>query len=40
LLPSALILLFWQWRPIPAVVWQIDNERIATAVMALSLAAG
>ena len=21
----ALVLLLWQWRPIPAVVWQIDD---------------
>lgn len=21
----ALILLFWQWRPLPAVIWQVDN---------------
>jgi len=34
----ALILLFWQWRPIPAVVWHIDNPQIAAAVMGLSLA--
>lgn len=33
----ALALLFWQWRPIPAVVWQIDNPEIAKAVMAVSL---
>jgi protein-S-isoprenylcysteine O-methyltransferase Ste14 len=33
----ALILLAWQWRPIPAVVWQIEHKQIATAVMALSL---
>jgi methanethiol S-methyltransferase len=32
----ALILLFWQWRPIPAVVWQIADPQIAIAVMALS----
>jgi protein-S-isoprenylcysteine O-methyltransferase Ste14 len=32
----ALILLFWQWRPIPTVVWQIDDEQIAMAVLALS----
>ena len=32
----ALILLFWQWRPIPAVVWQIADPPIAIAVMALS----
>jgi protein-S-isoprenylcysteine O-methyltransferase Ste14 len=33
----ALILLFWQWRPLPAVVWQIDNPQIAMAATGLSL---
>jgi methanethiol S-methyltransferase len=33
----ALILLFWQWRPLPAAVWQIDNPQIAMAVTGLSL---
>jgi protein-S-isoprenylcysteine O-methyltransferase Ste14 len=33
----ALILLAWQWRAIPEVVWQIDNKQIAVAVMTLSL---
>ncbi len=32
----ALLLLFWQWRPIPTVVWQIDNPQLALAVLALS----
>ncbi len=32
----ALVLLFWQWRPIPAVVWQIDNPQIAIVVTGLS----
>ena len=32
----ALILLFWQWRPMPDVVWQIADPGIAMAVMALS----
>ena len=32
----ALILLFAQWRPMPAVVWQIGNPQFATAVVALS----
>src|SRR5262249_40095276 len=31
-----LILLFWQWRPIPQIVWQITDPQIAAAVMALS----
>ena len=30
-------LLFWQWQPIPAVIWQIDQPQIAIAVTALSL---
>lgn len=34
----ALILLFWQWRPIPTVVWHIDNPQIAMAVIGLSFA--
>jgi methanethiol S-methyltransferase len=33
-----LILLFWQWRPMPQIVWQITNPQIAAAVMALSFA--
>jgi len=32
----ALILLFWQWRPIPALVWQTDNQQIAAAIVVLS----
>jgi len=32
----ALILLFWQWRPMPAVVWQIDNPQLAMAVTGLA----
>ena len=30
-----LLLLFWQWRPIPTVVWQIDDPRLALAITAL-----
>ena len=30
--------LFWQWRPMPAVVWHVDNEVFATALLAVSWA--
>jgi protein-S-isoprenylcysteine O-methyltransferase Ste14 len=33
----ALILLFWQRRPMPQVVWQIANPQIAMAIIGLSL---
>jgi len=33
----ALILLFWQWRPISAVVWQVSEPTLATALIGLSL---
>jgi protein-S-isoprenylcysteine O-methyltransferase Ste14 len=33
-----LILLFWQWRPMPAIVWQVADPAAATALMALSFA--
>jgi methanethiol S-methyltransferase len=32
-----LILLFWQWRPIPTVIWQLDNLPLGVNMMALSL---
>src|SRR4051794_19182678 len=32
----ALVLLFWQWRPIPTVVWQINDPQIAMTITALS----
>jgi methanethiol S-methyltransferase len=32
----ALILLFWQWRPIPAIVWQVADPQWAMAVTGLS----
>jgi protein-S-isoprenylcysteine O-methyltransferase Ste14 len=35
LLASAvLLLLFWQWRPIPVVVWQIENQILASLAIA------
>lgn len=33
----ALILVFWQWRPIPAIVWQVSEPTLATALLGLSL---
>lgn len=32
----ALILLFWQWRPIPTTVWQVEQPALATGLTALS----
>jgi protein-S-isoprenylcysteine O-methyltransferase Ste14 len=32
-----LLLLFWQWRPIPAIVWHVDDPNLAAAVTAISL---
>jgi len=32
----SLALLCWQWESMPAVVWQIGNQQIATAVIVLS----
>ena len=32
-----LILLFWQWRPMPDVVWQVANPQIAMSILGLSL---
>ena len=30
----ALVLLFWQWRPMTAVVWQVENEMARTILWA------
>ena len=32
----ALVLLFWQWRPLPVVLWHVDQPQLAVAVTALS----
>jgi protein-S-isoprenylcysteine O-methyltransferase Ste14 len=34
----ALLLLFWQWRPMPELVWKISDARFAIAWTALSFA--
>lgn len=31
-----LILLFWQWRAMPGIVWQVVNPQIAVAIIGLS----
>ena len=36
----ALVLLFWQWRPMPAVVWQVAEPQFAMAITGLSSWAG
>ncbi len=33
----ALVLLFWQWRPMPAVVWEVADQQIAMIITGLSL---
>src|SRR5262245_49361630 len=32
----ALILIVWQWRPIPTVVWQVNGSLAASALIGLS----
>jgi methanethiol S-methyltransferase len=32
----ALLVLFWQWRPMPTVVWQVGDPHVATAVTVLA----
>jgi protein-S-isoprenylcysteine O-methyltransferase Ste14 len=33
----ALVLLFWQWQPLPAVIWQVNDPQIAAVITAASL---
>jgi methanethiol S-methyltransferase len=33
----ALLLLCWQWQPIPTVIWQVDNPTLADFLSGLSL---
>ena len=33
----ALLLLFWQWRPMPAVVWHVTEPEMAGAILGLSM---
>jgi protein-S-isoprenylcysteine O-methyltransferase Ste14 len=32
----ALILIFWQWRPLPMVIWQVENPLAASILIGLS----
>ena len=34
----ALILIFWQWRPLPMVIWQVENPFAASVLVGLSFA--
>jgi protein-S-isoprenylcysteine O-methyltransferase Ste14 len=31
-----LILLFWQWRPMPAILWHVEQPEVATTITAVS----
>lgn len=33
----ALLLLFWQWRTLPGVIWQVDNVTVRWVLIGLSL---
>lgn len=33
----ALLLLFWQWRPIPGVLWQVGNPQAAATLLGVGL---
>jgi protein-S-isoprenylcysteine O-methyltransferase Ste14 len=34
----SLLLLFWQWRPLPAVIWDVEDPDFAVTLVTLSLA--
>jgi methanethiol S-methyltransferase len=34
----ALLLLFWQWRPMPAIIWNVSDPDLAVTIVTLSVA--
>src|SRR6476619_2313572 len=34
----SLLLLFWQWRPLPSVIWNVENPDLAVMMVTLSFA--
>jgi protein-S-isoprenylcysteine O-methyltransferase Ste14 len=34
----ALLLLFWQWRPMPAIIWNVRDPDLAVTIVTLSVA--
>jgi len=34
----SLLLLFWQWRPLPAIIWDVENPDLAVTIVTLSFA--
>ena len=34
---AALAFMFWQWRPLTSVLWEVENGAVATALVAVSL---
>jgi protein-S-isoprenylcysteine O-methyltransferase Ste14 len=34
---AALVLIFWQWRPLTGVIWEVENSAGATALLAVSM---
>lgn len=33
----SLLLLFWQWRPMPGVIWEVEDPNVAVTIVTLSL---
>src|SRR5207248_8906071 len=33
----SLLLLFWQWRPLPTFIWEVNNPDIAVTMVTISM---